>query len=1247
MKHFFAVLFLATAAFPSFAQPTRVETFTIAADEAQNAYAVKRLLLNHYAAPIVRVLHAAYAADGRLVQDTPRGAAPLEVILGAERKQPFALVKIPVSNTAFEGSLREVTLEVKEAQSAATPFPSAALKTTAGSSVLSAGSWHKLAVPDRGVYKIDYAFLTSTLKISAPISSTAIRLYGNGGQMLPEAVNASRADDLSEVALQVLDGGDGSFDAGDYLLFYAPGHTTWRWDSAKRAFVHAKNIYEDKSYYLLTVGGSGKRISTQAGTPTPNVTVTSFDDYTALNDDKINIGSFGRRWWGDEMGSGPGKEPTRSYSFNLGGVVDSMRSRVALAIGNTSTPDALTVSLNGQQVHAHNFSTGSAGVDQPYGSSLWENARPWSSPTATFDFSFQGSGSASRGFVDFIELNWRRPLQYAGGVLNFRDVRSAGQGRVAAYQIAGANGAMQVWDVTDASSPERMTGSLFGSTYSFSREAETVREFVAADGSSAVPSYIGQVSNQNLHGEGQTDYIIVTHPTFKSAADRLAEHHRQKSGLRVLVATVDKIYNEFSSGSQDITAIRDFVRMFYARAGADTTQMPRYLLMFGDASYDYKDRVANNTNYVPTYEAEQSEALIATFTGDDFFAMLDGNEDINSGAVFNTLDVGVGRIPVKTADEAAAAADKIIRYHSPASFGPWRLSTTYVGDNEDNAGNHMMDAEANAADVNRASHHYNETKVYLDNIPFVSTPGGIRAPDANKLINDGVFRGTFLINYSGHGSPSTLAHERVITAEDFNAWRNGNKMPIMVTATCDFGQFDQPTFVSAGEKLVLKGDGGAIAMLTTVHAVYASQSRELNGNFLEDLFGRTPGKPLPAFGDALRMGKNQTYSAVMNPGSLLNFRKFTLLGDPALVPAFPKEKINTDSVVELSTGQRQDTFKALGGYTIHGSVRDEETGAVLNDFNGRVYVAIYDKARVTSFRTKVYNEERTFRVRSNVVYKGITTATGGRFSCSFIAPKDLNYEYGGSRISYYAENGEMDAVGTDTTFKAGGFSDNPVVENNPPSVRPYMNDSLFRNGGLTGSNTLLYVVLEDETGINVSGNAVGHDLTAVLDGAVQKPYILNDYYQTQPNTYRRGYVRFPITDLADGRHSLRVKAWDANNNSGEGTVNFEVANGAITRVQNLACYPNPFRTTTRFVWEHNQPEEAVRAEIQIFSTAGVLVRRISEGWTPTGSRSAEVSWDGTSDGGAALPAGVYLYRLVFTGASGLQATAYEKAVLLR
>lgn len=1227
----------------SFGQ-TSVHRFEVQESEIHEGVITQKIWLEHFAVPTVRIVDREFIAS-QGTQPSAQPSAEVEIVLGMERKRPFAFVTVPVvQNTENHAQrLRSFSLEVVE--SPAKPSPKA--RTTTTESALATGTWYKIAVAQKGIYKIDASFLKDKLGVDpAGIDTRNIRIYGNGGEILSENNAVPVPDDLVENAIEVRDGGDNRLDPGDAVLFYAGGPVGWIADSTKKTFYHNTNIYEDKSYYFISFDkGPGKRVATQENAPVANTTVTAYDDHLVHEQDLINVGRFGKRWWGEDFGIEPGKQATRTFNFDLGSS-DSATFRMVLGSKSSHWNNSFTVLVN--NVPGRVFTLGGTNDDNPIASSSGEFRMPVPGGTAQVSITYNPGHSAARGYLDYIEIICRRPLSFSNGFISFRDWQSVGIGKVAAFNLSGANSSMAVWDITNPLEPVRMAGTFTGGNYSFTQDAGILHEYVAFDGSNVLtPEFIQKTENQNLHGTGHVDYIIVTHPNFLEAAHKLADFHRWNSGMRVVVATTEQVYNEFASGSQDIGAIRNFARMLYKRAGNDTTNMPRYLLLFGDASFDYKDRIANNSNFVPTYETAESNNSIDGYCSDDYFSFLDDHENIEGvvsgiGAVVNTMDLGVGRLPVSTADAANRIVEKIIRYASPASLGPWRLSTTIMADDgDDNI--HFMDGEAMAATINAHSNLYNENKVYVSALPLVSTPGGLRAPDANKAINDQVFKGTFLMNYNGHGSITTLAHERILTQDDFNNWKNGDKLPIIVTATCSFSKYDDPTAVSAGEQLILKPDGGAIAMFTTTQLVYQYLNHEINVNFLNAFFKKYEGV-WPTFGDAFRIAKNATYSkSGQSLTYLANFRKFALLGDPALVAAFPRHNITTEAVLDGHTGLPTDTLKALGKYQISGSIKDKD-GNVINDFNGRIYVTIYDKEKIASTLT---GPTRTFKVQNNIIYKGKATVTNGLFSFSFIAPKDINYDMGKGKISYYAENGITDAAGSDTSLSIGSSSDYIEPDNAPPVVKPFMNDSLFKDGGLTGSNSVLYVQLFDESGINVSGNSIGHDLTAVLDGNVATPYILNDYYETAPNDYTRGYVFFPISGLSEGKHTLRVKAWDMHNNSGEGIVNFEVAGGQVVKIYNLMNYPNPFSDKTHFVFEHNHPGEDLTVQIQIYSTSGYKVRTIKQDFIPNGSRSNEIVWDGTDNNGAKLPAGLYVYRLNLSTKKGIEASAYQKLVLIR
>jgi hypothetical protein len=534
--------------------------------------------------------------------------------------------------------------------------------------------------------------------------------------------------------------------------------------------------------------------------------------------------------------------------------------------------------------------------------------------------------------------------------------------------------------------------------------------------------------------------------------------------------------------------------------------------------------------------------------------------------------------------------------------------------------------------------------VYLDNLPFVSSPGGIRCPDANKTINDQIFKGTLLINYNGHGNTERLAHENILSSPDYLTWKNEYKMPFMITATCEFSRFDNPSYVSAGEQLVLREKAGAIALVTTTQLVYQSSNRIMNSQYLMAQFSHS-NTQWATFGDAFRRSKNQTY---VNPGSfdLANFRKFALLGDPALLPAFPKELVSTDSIVDMNSQKVIDSLKALGHYKIIGSVRNGSS-QVLSNFNGTATVLILDKPRKIQLVTKETNANRTYYSQNTIIYRGQASVQNGQFTIEFILPKDLDITPGKTRILYYAQSSTEDAAGCDTNYVLGNFSDTPIVDDDKPVVRPFMNDSLFRNGGITNPNSVLYVKLSDASGINVSGNGVGHDCIAVLDDDEQHPFVLNDYYETETGTYKKGVIKFPMKNLAPGMHSIKVKAWDINNNSGEGRVDFSVVDGSETELGNVFNYPNPFNDVTTFSFEHNHPNENLEVQIDILSTTGQLIHQIKENLQATGSRTASITWDTKSSFGVSVASGMYVYRISITTPNGQSAAAYQKLIIVR
>lgn len=1209
----------------------------------------QKVLLHGNITPMVKVTNI----QTKLVTEVPAGAKlsnsfEPNVWTGTERKKQYAIISVPVF-IKQHGQILELLsydLDITEYTNNDNA-PVAQKPTGVDNSILATGTWYKIGVPSRGVYKITYSFLQSLGINPADINPANFRVYGNGGTVLPEKVTDDQPDDLIENSIYVSSTGS-TFGPNDYVLFYANGPVLWTNDTTNQSFTATPNYYENQSYYFLNFNlGAGKRILTETATGTADYQVATVSDYTYINNDSFNLGNIGKAWYGNKMNTVNSASLTQSFPLNLGTVVGTVKaySGVASVCDQYST---ISVKVN-NGVTVNSYSLTPKPASDP--ASDDEGAYTFTAPSGSFNLQYTYSTSGTGiGYIDYIQLNYKKQLAFQDGEMTFRDWATflLPSGQTAGYTIQNATTNMKVWEISDPLHPVALDGTFAGSNYTIVRPGHTLREFVAFDGTNyktPVKLGVSLVPNQDLHGLAQTDFLIIAPEAFMSAANTLAEFHRQKDGMNVTVVQLDKIYNEFSSGGQDIGGIRNFIRMFYARSTSQSDMIKNVLFM-GAASFDYKDRLSFNTNFVPTFETPESISISSSncYASDDFYALLDAGENIIDGNSLN--DIGIGRIPAFDATEAGDAVEKIKSYFAKTSYGPWKNIISYAADNRDDNGgmNHMRECESMTERLHLVDPLFNVNKIYSDAYPIVATPSGGRYPIVNKTINDQIYNGTFMMTYSGHGNPDRWAVEAILTEDDYGHWTNKDKLPVMITATCDFGRFDDPTHRSAGAKLTINGNGGSIAMITTTQAVYQSQNTDLSTAYVDKQFTKDDNGNWRTIGEALREAKN-IYPSV-------NAKKYVILGDPALQMAMPVYKVKTSKLVLANNGLNveTDTIKALGKYLLSGTINDDN-GNVVTDFNGPVYVTIYDKVKKIQVVNPAQNDGGAistpyFDLQTNIVAKVKGTVVNGEFTTSFVAPKDINYTYGLGKISYYANTDNTDAAGLDTTFVIGDYYRDAADDNTPPVVKPYIDNNKFRDGGATGPNPLLYVELFDENGINVSGNSIGHDLVAILDGDVQNPYVMNSYYETIQNDFSNGYVNFPMYNLPEGKHTLRVIGWDVYNNSGEGTVTFVVVNKDKGFISDLYNYPNPVTEGTTFVFQHNQEGEQLDVNILIYTANGRLVKTITQNLTTEGNRT-EIKWDGLGDHGVPLQKGVYFYKLNAKTSAGVSATAYQKFVMLR
>lgn len=1155
------------------------------------------------------------------------------------------------------GQLKRITA-VKILESNISNAPVFQEKDFVANSVLQVGSgfWYKISVKNDGIHKIDKAFLEGCGIDVDNLNPNHIHIYGNGDGRLPELNSIPRSDDLVNNAIEIIGDGDGVFDEDDYILFNAWGPHRWYQNGV--GFNQDKNIYSDVSCYFININSNVppiriNSISSLIVPATYNVSTYSYYDVHEI--DAVNIIGGGQRWYGELFDT----NLQGLINFTVPNIDNTVPANFEISIATnakTNIGTSHSYSINGTTIASSTLPTASEYARQIITGSL---ANP--SSNLPILISIVRDLPSTLTYLDRILLNARRNLifvttQSIGSQFAFRDLNSVGVGNISEFTVQNLPSASGfVWEITDRHVPTKVNGSFSGADYSFRLPTDELREFIASNGVDFFePVKVGEVANQNLHGLPQADYLIVTHKNFITQANRLADLHRA-NGTTVHVVTSEQVYNEFSSGMQDATAIKMFAKMFYDRGVLAPETRPKSLLLFGDGTYDPKNRVPNNNNYIPTYQMLASENHIDAMVTDDYFGMLDDNESIGTN---DELDIGVGRLLISDNEIARQQVDKIQHYmhngsdlystantncsadNGSSTFGDWRTKYVQIADDEEGAYFLDNDVEPQYDSVTNNYPAMNCDKLYLDAFTQVSTAGGQRYPDVVEAINDRIERGALVVNYVGHGGEVGVAEERVITVPQIQDWKNIDKLALIVSATCEFTKFDDPDRVSAGEWASLNPYGGAIALMTTTRAVYFGVNTNTGKSFYKNVFERDVNNEPRTFGEIIRVTKNGV------PGSN-NKRSFTLIGDPHLKIALPRMNIVTDSINGISPTIQVDTIRALSKVTIKGHVEDFD-GNTLTSFNGFLYPSVYDKPKQQqTLGNDASSPIRTFDLQINKLYKGKASVKNGRFEFTFIVPKDINYAFDLGKISYYAENSSFDALGSDTRVYVGGVNPNGINDDIGPEIDIYLNDENFVNGGITDETPQLLIKIFDENGINAVGNGVGHDLTAILDDETSNPIVLNDYFTSDLDSYQSGQIKYNFSKISTGMHTLKVKIWDVNNNSSEKTIDFEVREKEELSLEHVLNYPNPFTTSTEFYFEHNQCCTTLEAQIQILTVSGKLVKTINQPVQTIGYRSEGIHWNGRDDFGDQLAKGVYIYRLSVRTPDGEIAEKLEKLVILK
>lgn len=1108
--------------------------------------------------------------------------------------------KLVVNRTAAHNQLRTSALSEQERYAA--------------SSVLAKGRWVRISVKENGVHKITAA----ELKSMGFGDINSVRLFGYGGHMLPEKGIENLPDDLREVPL---------WREKEYVLFYANGVLSWNYERDR--FIHTKNVYSEYGCYFLTEGGTPAAFESTAVEEEPAKTLTVYPDYYVIDNDKKSHCQYGRVLVDDYDYS---KGRTVKYKFPITGVASNEALLNISFATNGAASSRVAISDDVASVGTLTVSQCSSGE---VGKLV---AGKFSVKNAADNMNLklvQNTSSASvTGHLDYLALNYTRTLALRGSQTSFRGNELDGY---ATFEIDGCNPNVRVWDVS-SNVPVELKGTLAGSRYSVVAPATNEHEFVAVDVKGTFPSVnvCGDVPNQDLHAVKQADMVIIipSNGLFKNVAERLADAHRQMDSLTVEVVTAQQVYNEFSSGTPDVTAYRRFMKMLYDRA-ATADEAPRYLLMMGDSWYDNRLITipnASQDDYLLCFESLNSVNAVRSYVLEDYMGFLDDGE--GSNFLREKVDIGVGRIPTTSPAIAGDVVNKIIAYMQNKETGAWQNVVALLADDGDRLipNQHMIDAERIASVLATTYPSYIIDRIYWDDYPAEKSATGVRYPEVTKAIKERLKKGALVVNYSGHGNATTFAHELTWKSSDM-AELTAPRWPFWVTASCDIGPFDKGESSSA-ETALVNPKGGAIGLLTTTRTVLQSYNSVLNVEFTKQLFSPVNSGEMLALGDVLRRTKGNLveYGRDMSENKL----QYVLLGDPALKLKYPEFRVRVDKLNGADASQ--DIRVSAGSVlTVEGSIINRDS-TLVDDFSGVLHASLFDCMREISTRDNTGLGVFKYTAHDKTLFSGSDSIKNGRFSIKMPVPMDILYADTIGLLNFFAVDSASVrmAHGHFNGFTVGGTAPGMENDGTGPEIALYLNTSDFKSGDKVNSTPCLWVELFDENGINTLGTGVGHDIVAIIDNDPAFTYNLNSLFTQRNGSYKAGTIMLPLDRLGEGKHTLMLRAWDLLNNSSTVEVEFEVEPSLLPEVLSLKASSLPFvcGESAEFVIMHNRPQSEIEVTIELFSVQGRMLWKNTERVVCDGMEY-RYSWNGAISGGRPLPTGVFVARAYIASDNGV------------
>jgi hypothetical protein len=1125
------------------------------------------------------------------------------------------------------------------------------------------GEWLSIETDRDGIYKITAEDLRSAGITSTP-DANSIELFGFGGRMLPENITDSSGE-WRTVAIDARADGSGKLTE---FYFYAPGVHQWKYQDRRDnlyGMYHLINAYMSVGKFMLKVGG--ERIAPEARVAHIADTISS-ELETATNirtvavrelERSFEVPNFSREMVG-ELLPREGIDPlTVDLSVLPGYLPDSTLVRVGTD-GLLRQVSKINVSLNGKNLGTLNGDTSNEGDPRPKRN--WEDMLV---PDASFgkperlSINYSTNDPDGRMWLNWVDVFYRAGTSIGSTSLPFYlvDTRQAYQ-----YNFTNASGGA-VWDVSNPYAPIAIAQDAGNGTIQAAIQGQenVLRQFVAFSAQSVLRvsgSKLARTSALSLRStlgqQGMTN-IIVAPEAFREQAEELRAL-REKGGqatepVHSTVVLLEDIFKEFGYGAKDPVAIRDFMAYVYRHTMKNGTTVPMFLTLIGSGHVDYQNRVTDIAARIPVYELPSSEHVESLRnysdknTPDDSYY---GRLTPKTGLAVMDPEIGVGRLSVQSADEAQDVIAKIRKYETSSAIGPWRARLSMIIDDRqaEGAGADPLDhlADANAAEASVPS-KMQFNKVYGMNYQTVFTAGGRRKPEMEIAIDNAFNEGSVITGFIGHGNPKVWTHESILQVPStINKMNNLDRLTFLAMATCDFAEYDNYEEVSGGVQMLTRANGGAVGLLGTSRSVFAGEG--LYSKFIEGLLD----VPCESAFGTTHLGTALVISKIGRTD--INPVFFYLQGDPAMRLLVPKQYAIVDSINNKDVAEGV-MMPALSEVKISGRISNtcDEIAGIDPSFNGTATITLFDTktdvTRVTSFSTG-YVKTDVISMEGPILYRGSATVRDGRFTANFIVPRDIKFDTNNAKISVIAfADDSRSALGAFERVRLAGSDPSFVISDTiGPELKVFIGTRAFKSGDIVPMNSNVIVDVKDDLGLNTSTASVGHSFIGWVDDASSKSVDMSENYVSEQDNFRVGTAVTRMM-LPAGRHTLKVRAFDALNNPSFAEVEFVAKDSDPLKLYNATVYPNPVKDRMTVSFMHPLTDGSlVDATLDIYSSDGRLVRTIAS--PNTSGNIVEISWNGDDDTGASTSQGAYTYRISVTDQNdGRTASAFGSFVVVR